>query len=909
VPNPYPRPFVHGDFPAVAPAVLPALASVPRVHAPTNSGGTVQLPTRAWIRSLTLTGEGRRDSESFANFAGSGVPVVIAAPDATRHYTFVPGVDRIRIHGDVRHIGQVQKLRIELWSASAQNAGAVATLERRDGAAQNLLRRAEGIRFSELVYAGYAALMPDGVPNVVCAPYQLRAEVTCTTGTKTTAWTYFDVRVHSIDLEWGARAMIPAGDIGGGLRNPWRALTRRDEPALVDALQADDVEIPDHGDVDLPLRSTSAAYTHFDEWSKSRDFAFLRHKLRWGNGPRLPVVAKVFLRRRDGSRVHSGASSLALGPAEFLWDWRDRDAGERDIAEYAGARSVVKRYVKAALNYRPNAANEPPGCLNCHVHRGGKRGGRVRVLLETDGTGDFPFVARAAGTRTWSVISKAHSTGPHAGRTGVLFQPSRMALDSYRLQVFLATSTWRPTLDVAAGRSNRLVADHPGLPTRATAMLVVKRRIDARYVRKSAATTPMDLDAVEGIYKLGGLDVRWTQAFWNAVEFRNLMATALAPDNAGEVAGWAGGGLYDVPCVERRDRLNRRGLPLLRTMPRVTAAMALFDQWSGQPANSPVANEANFTVLGKDLIDRQIVGARVVALVNASGPSIWTAAGRLRRRWDAFVLANPTWTQHQAAHDFYYNGMSQAERNQIRPLILQDYATQELRDFDSLPAHAPKWLNENYPYNMSGLHRIAIEMCVRKMMADNFEGMTFFHYTHLIEPVDGNGGVMGRQCDLGGIAATEMSIDLGLNAGFLVWDHPDDGSRLALKKVVWEASGHGDSSHMRMKDGNLTAAHEFGHFLHLPHREGCGAEGHFPAAHYRGDQPDHRCLMDYDPDGTFLCGVCALRVRGWAWLHAGGMRGLGNTGGTAGTGPAPTATTLREALDAFQNVFVGSPLA
>ncbi len=167
---------------------------------------------------------------------------------------------------------------------------------------------------------------------------------------------------------------------------------------------------------------------------------------------------------------------------------------------------------------------------------------------------------------------------------------------------------------------------------------------------------------------------------------------------------------------------------------------------------------------------------------------------------------------------------------------------------------------------------------------------------------------MGRQCGLGGLAAVEVSRDIGLDAAFFAWGHPTDTSRRDLMRDYARTTGNVAGMAQELKGGEITATHEFGHFLHLPHRDGGSAAGVVNHAHYEGDDPNHRCLMDYDPNGTFLCGVCAMRVRGWAWMMDRGMQGLGNTLANVAAGVAPDATDRPEYGVAFQNVYNASPL-
>lgn len=774
---------------------------------------------KVWIQA---TDDQENRSQSFQNVSPGDNEAIKIDP----HFNFAPGIDQVEIRWEVRAVDDVRKARFELWSV-VENSRAIWTKDYRDAEAARVLTgtgdNSGPLAWSQVVIDGDAQRFPDRCPNVAGAPYQLRLTVTSkSTGAVTTAWTYFDVLVHSIELHWGEAGMIPAEDIGGVLFDPWQTLTRRDEPALLNGLRQPPggvltTAIPDTGEIPLLLRSTNAAYTYFHEWSKSRDFGFLRHKLRWGAGPRLPILAKIFLRRLDGGGLHSDAAAKALGPAKFLWSWRDRSMEERDAAEHAGLRQEVVDYIKAALRFQENTPNEPPGCLNCHAQRGGKRGGTVRVLRESNGTGNFPFETRAAANRTWAVVSKAHTTGAHAGWTGVLFQPSRMALDSYKIRVFLATPASLPTLDVAAGRSRRLVRAHPGLPTATTGMLVVKRRIDARYIRKSNTTPAMNLGTIDACFAVGGVRIQWQNQFWTRAEFLQCFADALAPNNAGEATGWARNSLFDKTARLRR-RAIVNGSP--QRLPLTILRLGQYDQWSGQPVALATAadppNEANFTVPGRDVLNRPIIAAAVRRFLTKGFD-----LNNETNRWNIFLGNHGGLAPDEAEELFYHNGLNHAERNLVREEILQlyDAPTNQLRDFDVLPGQAVKWIESNYSYSQVGLMKIVIEMHVRKLMADQFEGVTFFHYTHFLEPKTIAGGVMGRQVGIGGFAGIELSRDLGLDAAFLAWGHPTDNSRRDLKRQYAAINNDPIGMACELKNGEITAAHEFGHFLHLPHRE------------------------------------------------------------------------------------------
>src|SRR5690606_34662709 len=74
----------------------------------------------------------------------------------------------------------------------------------------------------------------------------------------------------------------------------------------------------------------------------------------------------------------------------------------------------------------------------------GKRGGEQAVLETAPGYAPraealpqkFPFRCERASARTWAVVSHSWAWGTFAGQSGVMFHPSRMAGDGYRIRVF-----------------------------------------------------------------------------------------------------------------------------------------------------------------------------------------------------------------------------------------------------------------------------------------------------------------------------------------------------------------------------------------------------------------------------------------------------------------------------------------
>lgn len=869
----YPAPFRHDAFAAV-PLVVP-----PRRPARTNRvldvapeiGNTASFPSPKLCRALTITvasTTSAHESVSHGNVDPKG-------PDpAAKHFQLVPGVDPAEVRFTASNPQNAKLVRFELWSARIPE-GPIWTREYT--AAASIVLAAGSFDFDEVTVSDGRFL--GGVPDVLHAPYQLRMTVECAaTGARNTAWTHFDVLVHEIALHYGPEAMIPTSDIAD-VSPTNRARTLADERELVQALQAQGTEVPEDGEIPVVLPSTQAAYINFMEWYCRRDYAYLRHKSRWGQGPRIPLVARVSLRRVDGSGVHSAQAGLALGGAKFLWDWRDRTAAERGV-ELDGlhAHATARTYIFAGLRYKENAADEPHDCLNAHAERGGKRGGPAQTF-PTAGLRGFPFTVTPALTRRWASISTAEARGANACCTGVVFQPSRMALDSYRVRVFLHA----PTLDAPDPQADLLRA-HPGLPTAETGFFAVRRRIDARYITKGPSTTPMDLSVIDRAYAVGGVLIEWTRETWDMREHRRYFAEALQADNFNESLAEVRGQRHPKGIVGRQRKI--RAYVASRGGVHVRA----YDHWSGTDARYPqvTASEANFTLPGRAPASRPFIAQATRNFIDKP-----RRINGVLSAWNRFTAANRGLTGDVALVRFCETGLSQSRRNKVMAAARLLYEAAGWTGWDAAADDEHAWAKENYFYT-KGLNEINIEMHQRKIMNDGFLGATFFHYTHFYEVMGERGGrteVTARQCDIGGLASVGYSADLGLRSAFVVWDHPTNGQRRLLAARL---SGQEPEP---MKNGNWTSAHEFGHFFHLPHATPTGG-GSECAMH---DASDLKCVMNYDPDSEHLCGGCALRIAGWARFKVEGMEGVGRADAGA-AGSAPFEFTHDDVRDAVLSV-------
>lgn len=739
---------------------------------------------------------------------------------------------------------------------------------------------------------------PDHCPNAANAPYQLRLTVTSKSGRVTDAWTYFDVQVASLELHYGPVAMIPAVKIRETANDHWNGFTHTDEDNLVTALQAKFTQVPSNGQVDLTLRSTQAAYVNPSEWYEYHDYSFLRHRARWGDGPRIPLIAKVFMKPiGTGQPVHSVLAAKSLGPAKVLWDWRDKTENVRDQdLTNLNAHDTAKNFIITALKYKKNAAGEPPDCLNCHADRGGKRGSASKILVPWPDPNTAPFKAVAAATRQWAAISIAKTDGPNACSTGILFQPSRMALDSHQVCVML----WRPTTDVVSSM-DAVLNDHPGLPFKQSAMFEVFRRVDARYIRKGPSTDPVDLALITSVFRAGGIRIVWTNAFWAQAEFKNLFTTALLAQPFHQSDDIARNERHQGALGDRLTRILNYGAS------RGGRHLNTFDQWSGARTGTtpPISSASNFTLPARDIVERPYIAARTRAYINKN-----RKINSVKSKWKSFRDDNAWISEDEALVRFYRERLSVIQRAAVEVDARTDYENDLWDGWGEAPDSGTgqteitlrnaylwdyNWSAQNYRYT-KGLQHISQEMCHLKLMQDNYDGVSFFHFTHLVEIRNSHGDVTTRQCDIGGLAATNYSADLGFRGAFAVWDHPTNKARFAMMGVLGLPQGS------PQKDGNYTSAHEFGHFLHLPHHKPTADTQSQEAMH---DVADRGCIMNYLEASQHLCGGCALRIRGWAIFNVDGQLGFSGVNpdqaGVAAPPPtydydAPVLSALFQAL-------------
>jgi len=256
---------------------------------------------------------------------------------------------------------------------------------------------------------------PDGVVTVEHSPYQLKLTLQGSGWAECpVAWTYFHVLVESLELELGDA----------------RVLSKQRDRELTAALG----RLPAAGEKAEVRLIGNLFKTRPEDMEDDTDFRQLRAT--WGNGPDIPIFAHAWLKDSAGRRVDA---PKALGRVRFLWDWEDE---AEDLTAHP---PHARTFLEQALN-RQCSASRPPGD-NAHKDVGGKRGLPSSAVFpkqagyaprDTPRDGVFPFRVVTCGKRKWAAYTQAWTTGAFAGRTGVLFQPSRIAGDAWRVTVQLA---------------------------------------------------------------------------------------------------------------------------------------------------------------------------------------------------------------------------------------------------------------------------------------------------------------------------------------------------------------------------------------------------------------------------------------------------------------------------------------
>lgn len=385
-------------------------------------------------------------------------------------FHFAPGVEPVELTWRLGNdAGLARTGRLELFTRHRK-----APLWSRALSAEELSEGVHRLRWDGGVSTCDA--FPDGVVTVEHSPYKLKLTLEGSGWAECpVAWTYFHVLVDGLELELGDAS----------------ALAQQKDREVTAALK----KLPAPGEKAEVRLVSNIFKTHAAEMGNETDFRL--HRATWGNGPGIPIFARAWVQDSSGRRVEA---PKALGRVRFLWDWEDVT---EDLTVHT---PHARAFLEQALD-RQCSKSRPTGD-NAHRDVGGKRGLPSSAVFpkqagyapqETPRDGVFPFRVVPCNRRKWAAFSEAWTSGVYAGRTGVLFQPSRIAGDAWRVTVQLA---YERRKDGAVALDIEDAAPLPAAVLATTGIFETWREVHiSRVLRKHAGIAGFALQGVQAHFE------------------------------------------------------------------------------------------------------------------------------------------------------------------------------------------------------------------------------------------------------------------------------------------------------------------------------------------------------------------------------------------------------------------------
>jgi hypothetical protein len=657
------------------------------------------------------------------------------------------------------------------------------------------------------------APFPDGWMTLQHTPYKLRLvlESDLLPDNPAEAWTYFHVMLEKIEIKLGPEEAIPSGGTAPTLdmEKAVRKQFETNDDGTAASLPADGATAK----IFLLSNVFKNTDAEFDALSSSH---FTTYRDLWGDGPRIPLLAKLWLRAADGSAIElatAAKGAVALGAARFMWDWKDPD----EVATTADAEAVT--FIANSINYykdgtdatRAGQDHTYPEGDNCHVDRGGARGpGAKPIFPDADGyapkatldAGKFPF---AVGTklvdpkkRKWAAFSTGWTSGALKGHTGALFRPSRMAGDNYIVSVQLAHD-WD-----ANGKFSIDMTDKdlklPAKITAKTGTFEVWRRIQlSRYIRKTAAVPSFaSFAAVADYFSKAQIEVQNKIAANDNYTMDQHKATPAAPAvhnyNAMCVTalGNLGLDLYNEGVIASATEDHKTVPAVFKVVPYATFVQRVHTLHNHHPAND-FADEAVLAGTTADALATGLGSGSALPALPATPPNAATNDRRMRLN---------------------------ATRNYLRSQGYKKLGAFAETLEEQLEAASDE-VSEVYP---------AINGC-GPSGAKAKPGVVVVHWEYIH-------------------SGTKEFIDSGNADPDGVRGAAVDGAGQVRDTVTFAL----------WRPLISTFAHEIGHHMFLPHTKPPDNSNDALKVH---DKLDPRCLMSYEPNRHGFCGLCLLRLRGW----------------------------------------------
>lgn len=657
------------------------------------------------------------------------------------------------------------------------------------------------------------APFPDGWLTLQHAPYRLRLvlESDLLPDHPAAAWTYFHVMLEKIEIKLGPEEAIPSGGV-----KPTLEMEKAVRTQFTTADEGYAGALPKDGESAKIFLVSNNFKTSDAEFAAGSRADFTTYEALWGDGPRIPLIAKLWLRAADGSEIDietAAKGAKALGRARFMWDWKDPD--ERDTAPAAECVTYIansrKRYKNATDTTRPDKDHTYPEGDNCHVDLGGGRGPDAAVIFPDQvgykpkavlDAGKFPF---DVGTklvdpkkRKWAAFSTGWTDGKLKGHTGVLFRPTRMAGDNFVVSV---TFAWDRDKD---GKYVTDVVDKdikvPAKLTAKTGTFEVWRRIHfSRYIRKTAAVPRFtDVAGVAAYYAKAFIDFRNDMAAgddYTADQHHNTPGGALTNYNtiAKGILDTAGLDLYDQQVLALPDEDHASVKAVFKVAPYATFVRRVHSVLQGHP-DADFDDEGALLALTGDQLAATL-GTKTFSVMPAGPTAVATNDRRQRLGQTKNYLVSEA-----------FDTLGKFSKTVERKLMDLNIDLSVAIQFPSIDGCGP-----------SG--------------AKAKPGIVVFHWEYLH-------------------SGTQEFIDAG---------NPDHGGG---KGAAVDAVGKTRDTAVFALQRLFVAtfAHEVGHHMFLPHTNPPAGDAASLRVH---DGSDPRCLMSYKADRHDFCGLCLLRLRGW----------------------------------------------
>lgn len=321
---------------------------------------------------------------------------------------------------------------------------------------------------------------PDGVLTVDRSPYKLKLTLQKAGDLRKcpSKWVYFDVLVAGITMRWGPDTMLRDRPADPNIPNHYPAKVLAYEKAILNELVTANAKPFDAvvNKVILPsdlfaIRKIGTSDTE-ENFKGQVDFA--EYKKLWGDGARIPILARVPILLSIGKLTLDVPE--ALGRTRVLWDWSDPRADRWKDALSGGAAPQTENFLEDA--YKEHDKDAIPASCNCPKDFGGRRGDNPATVFPSNNPdATFPFnVEAAGGDRPWAAFSDfGKLQDKQRDTSGVIFQPARMAGETYTLQATI----WFPDTEL-----DDQPIDIPKLQTK-TANFKVFRRIKVWYLKRA----------------------------------------------------------------------------------------------------------------------------------------------------------------------------------------------------------------------------------------------------------------------------------------------------------------------------------------------------------------------------------------------------------------------------------------